>query len=193
MIIEGRKKKEYSEKLFGELCLLYLLMESNNNAYLYILNNKLKKSSRTIYRYADDLYVNGITPKISTHKKKNKKYNYLFCKSIIKKNDKDYYFALAYIKEFIIKNKSVVFKNKQHKDKLFRTALLMIENIDNYYDIDFFDDVQDSYDHPKKVNGNTFAFECFDVLDEIYKDVSLKTKQREIKIVKDVIYHMFED
>ena len=70
MYIEGRKQKKYSDRLFGELCLFYLLMSDGEIAPLHILRSRLNVSDRTLYRYAKDLRDCGLCPKLFKSTKK---------------------------------------------------------------------------------------------------------------------------
>ena len=65
MDIANRKQKKYPEKLFIELCILFLLIDSGNDVELFVLSNLFRKSLKTYKRYAEELSQCGITPELS--------------------------------------------------------------------------------------------------------------------------------
>ena len=190
MDIPNRKKKAYSEKLFNELCLFYLLIASENKADLYVVDKKINKTRRTLYRYIDDLYQNGIIPKASLHKGHNNNY---FCMDMNEIQSFYYSDLQKYIEKYILNNKDTYVLSKQHKEKLYRTCLLILNNIDSFYDVEFFDEEQKIYDHPTRKGNSIFAFDSFSIQEGLYENISIKTRQRETNLVKEVIAYMCEE
>ena len=64
MQIEGRIDKPYSKSLFNQLFLLAMLIQSENQLPVYLIDSKIHKSDRTYRRYFQDLNQAGLIPKI---------------------------------------------------------------------------------------------------------------------------------
>lgn len=172
MKIEGRIKKPYSEKLFNELCFLYLLIDGDK-AYNYILNKKIQQSYRTYHRYAKELHECGLTPPIHRHNKskEEKDFGYFSFENINLGNYEKVEFLEGYIQGRKIDNEG-------HMKRLHRVGSLLIENLFSYHE-----DWDD--------NDGGYIFESFS--NNLYNNkTSLRTYQRDIKLVKDVILHMYE-
>ena len=72
LIIEKRKEKEYSSKIFNELCLFYVLI-LQGRIYRYEAESLLKVSRRTLYRYFSDLMETGLIHQIPESTETGKK------------------------------------------------------------------------------------------------------------------------
>lgn len=170
MIIENRRKKPYSQKLFNELCFLYLLI-INEHVNVFLLDKICKQSTRTYHRYAKDLHDCGLTPELTFHNKKKKlgsTYIYYEFKNI---SFDDEYKRQNYLLKYSRKN---ITNLENNKGRLFRLGRMLINNYDNYY-------IDDDTDTP--------TLNIYDY-DNIKNNASLRNYQRDIKLVKDVIYKM---
>ena len=169
VLIENRKQKDYSSKIFNELCLFYVLL-LQGRIYRYEAESLFSMSKRTLYRYFSDLMEAGLIHQIpgSTAANKNK---------------------LAYYSIYKNKNERI-FLNKKHllidtdpvglhseDPHIFRLTRLGIMLADAFK---FDEDYMTNYDPVK--------------LKAFYKKkkfpISAKTVGRDRKLVKDVFDYM---
>ena len=178
MIIENRHKKPYSEKLFNELCILYLLADSSNALDSYVLDRRFGISKRTLYRYIEE--INAACPPLNLHFEGKSKHKYL-CADLPEEYD-DYE-----LHSYISKNLS---KAETNDERLCRCMQLLAHN---YYCLEpeeYAD--EDNYNGTVLINGEVFAFSGFDSCDELYEKTSLRTQQRDIYLIKQVLIKMKE-
>ena len=182
MIIENRHKKQYSEKVFNELCILYLLMDNNNVLDAYVLTGHFMVSKRTLYRYVED--INTAWPIINLHFEGNSKHKYL-CAEIPEEYDNDlaYYISKTYDKAEI------------NDERLCRRIKLLTRNQYCLTSIDDIDEEDLDGISPSEIvliNDEKFVFADFDTCDELYKITSLRTQQRDVRLIKQVLIKMKE-
>ena len=172
MKIQNRKNKLYSEKLFNELCFIFLIITTNKIDF-YILNRKINRSHRTYNRYLEDIYACGILPKnalkIKYFKTNNTKY-YIYDKfASLYDNEKIDYIS-NHLEKYHINN------------RLYRTCLIMLNNIESYFDYD-----------TDENNEPIYGFEGgFSDLSFTKLGISKRTYYRDAKLVKDVIAYMYD-
>lgn len=186
--ISNRIKKNYSNKLFNQLCLIYLLIESNNKAYNYVISKKINCSYRSLNRYFCELYLCGIIPKTKINKKTLYPY---YCIENIDENDENE--LDVYITNYIKHHKDLI--QNQHSKRLIRLTKLMIDNLYSFYVVDEDEEYEYSkytFDRPTKKDSKIYDFILFNIDDSLYKGISTKSLQRDVRLVKDVIVHMYE-
>ena len=178
MIIENRHKKPYSEKLFNELCILYLLADSSNALDSYVLDRRFGISKRTLYRYIEE--INAACPPLNLHFAGKSKHKYL-CADLPEEYD-DYE-----LHSYISKNLS---KAETNDERLCRCMQLLAHN---YYCLEpeEYADEENS-NSMVLINGEVFVFSGFDSCDELYQKTSLRTQQRDIYLIKQVLIKMKE-
>ena len=181
MIINNRHKKPYSEKLFNELCILFMVMDNNNALDNYVLYKRINASKRSIYRYIEEL--NAACPFLNLHFEGKTKLKYL-CADL----PEDY-------ESFCLSN--FIVDSMQDKDwdnnRLSRCSLLLAHNHYSLLPEDEIDDdeLDDLTDEDFVIIGDErFAFVDFFPCPELYKKTSLRTQQRDVRLVKDILIKM---
>ena len=181
MLIENRHKKPYSEKLFNELCIVCLLMDSNNILDSYVLDRRFGVSKRTLYRYIED--INEACPPLNLHFEGKTKHKYL-CADIPEEYDK--YELSLYISD-------IGHENRIKNDRLWRCMQLLACNYGGL-DLEKYIDEDDLINIPSDdrilINGERYVFVDFFKYDELYEKTSLRTQQRDVRLVKDVLVKM---
>ena len=178
MLIENRHKKLYSEKLFNELCIIYLLMDSDNTLDSYVLDQRFGVSKRTMYRYIED--INASLPALNLHFEGKNKHRFLTA-SLPDEYD-DYELSILIIKTLSDLDVS--------NDRLRRCILLVahneysLENVDHLDEADLSDLSENDY---VQINDEQYVFCDFYSNEKVYEKTSLRTKQRDVKLVKDVL------
>lgn len=182
-----RKKKQYSEKLFNELVLFYLL---NRSGYFfeYEVSFLLKVSSRTLRRYIREINETRV---LSRHGKGLKSF---------KQNEyKSYHVNLSfYNKEtdplenalnpkaillpigFCQKHPKGLDSHNQHIVRLTRCAILLHKMVNELRDM------ESGYQTAKEVMNKCLFF----YLEYININASLKTIKRDMHLIIDVINFM---
>ena len=208
MDIANRKEKKYSEKLFGELCFIYLLMNGEGFAPFYLLRSKLKVSDRTLYRYAKELHDARLTPKlyklihngceyfvVGRDEYEDPEHKYLV--------DLDSSWGHYEFEDFLVKYQEDNLIQEEKQDRLYRCGRMVAYNyeamapIESVYDIYLDEDGNELSTIPvnEKIyiyDGDEYVIDFDDNCDELYKNKSLRTQQRDISLVKDVIAYMYE-
>ena len=200
MYIEGRKEKKYSGKLFGELCLL-LLLRRDGEAPLYFLRSRLGVSDRTLFRYAKELHDCGLTPPVTRKVRVNesgrfpyfesdpevfKEYRQIYMKAHESERFPyydEYHFYMEYTE-----------KNKGRDSRLRRCGLLLLENSESLIPADELFDEDEAIPSGKeiiKIEGRDYCF-SFCSCDSLYDNLSPRSRQRDARIVKDVLISMYE-
>ena len=174
MYIEGRKQKKYSDRLFGELCLFYLLMSDGEIAPLHILRSRLNVSDRTLYRYAKDLRDCGLCPKLFKSTKKGEEYEYEY---------------------FSCGGERPSEHAAPSGNRLYRCGMLLYRNYEAVcFMKDIYDDPEDlePYEKLYTYNGTEFVLHIYDDCDDLYEGISLRTKQRDLTLVREVLFTMYD-
>ena len=183
MLIENRHKKLYSEKLFNELCIIYLLIDSDNTLDSYVLDKRFGVSKRTMYRYIED--INASLPALNLHFEGKKKHMYL-CADLPKEYDD--YDLYQYILDL---GKD----NSNSSDRLWRCTHLLAKNygcLDKEEYIDESDLINISAYDKAIINDERYVFIDFSTCDAFYEKTSLRTQQRDVRLVRDVLIRMEE-
>lgn len=181
MLIENRHKKPYSEKLFNELCIVYLLIDNDNSLDYYVLDRLFQTSKRTLYRYIKD--INDVCPSLGLHSEGENKHKYL-CASLPKQYDD--YDLYQYILDLGKDNSNC-------SDRLWRCTQLLAKNygcLDKEDCIDESDLINISAYDKAIINNERYAFIDFSACDELYGKTSLRTQQRDVKLVKTILIKM---
>jgi len=171
IVIEKRNKKDYSAKVFNELCLFYVFL-LQGRIYRYEAENLFNVSKRTLYRYFSDLIEAGLIHQIpgSTAANKNKLAYYS-----IYKNRNERIFLNK--KHLLIDTDPVGLHSEDpHILRLTRLGMMLADSFG------FDEDYETNYDSER--------------LDSFYKrkkfPLSAKTMARDRKLVKDVFEYMNE-
>ena len=181
MIVDNRHKKLYSEKLFNELCIVYLLMDSNNTLDSYVLDRRFGVSKRTMYRYIED--INEACPPLNLHFEGKTRHKYL-CADI--PDEYDEYELSLYISD-------ISHENRIKNDRLWRCTRLLANNYGCLEKEDYIDEdllINISSDNKVIINGERYTFIDFSTCDAFYEKTSLRTQQRDVRLVKDVLIYM---
>ncbi len=200
---EGRKPKQYSEKLFNELCILYLLLDSSNLADAYIVKLLFDASPRTVRRYTAELHASGVTPPISYKritgaapaKKRKKKRRTTEVRE--PKSDQGYAYTCPVwehggwdtcddFQEYSRGN----LNGERRRDRLFRCGYMMIRSFGSLRRIDDADPEDYIPGDVVMIDGTEYVFAYFDRCEELYEEMSPRTQQRDMKVVKDVLVKM---
>ena len=190
MYIEGRKSKPYSEALYNELLLLTMLINGVNDLPSYILNNTFHKSNRTYRRYFKELNDCGLVPEIVSRRIKHQ--NNEFTCYIPDSND-DPFNDKDDLLEYLVSYSKV---HGNNSSRLFRCGMIIITSFekcyweDGYYledddtdDLDLSDlDMTNTY-----LVGGLFYHVELSVYAELYEGLSLRSRQRDLKLVKQVV------
>ena len=214
MYIEGRKNKPYSESLFNQLRLLAMLIQTESRLPDYIIDSRLHKSERTYRRYFHDLHACGLIPKVKRSKSKiaeddpeetdseNRFFVYGIPYEVLDWNR--YY--LDWAKEYYVEVKDAILvyleaysrKHFNPQNRLYRCGRILICSYQDCwlysdeYDEDELDfDTQDmSTLHLYKGHYYKIVFSGYD---DLYEGMSLRSKQRDLKLLRDVIAAVLSD
>ena len=208
MDIANRKEKKYSEKLFGELCFIYLLMNGEGFAPFYLLRSKLNVSDRTLYRYAKELHDARLTPKlyklihndceyfvVGRDEYEDPEQKYLV--------DLDSSWGHYEFEDFLVKYQENNIIPEEKQDRLYRCGRMVAKNyeamapIESVCDIYLDEDGNEVSTIPASeqiyiYDGDEYVIAFDDNCDELYKNKSLRTQQRDISLVQVVIAYMYE-
>ena len=157
-------------------------MDNSNVLDAYVLNGHFKVSRRTLYRYVED--INTAWPLLNLHFEGNSKHKYL-CATIPEEYDNDLAFYIS--KAFS--------KSETNKERLCRCIKLLAGNQYSLTSIDDIDDEDLDDISPSEmvlINSARFVFIDFDTCDELYKKTSLRTQQRDVRLIKQVLIKMKE-
>ena len=183
MDIANRKQKKYPEKLFIELCILFLLIDSGNDVELFVLSNLFRKSLKTYKRYAEELSQCGITPELSLRMIDGERRFFFDCW------DRGDYDIDQLLPEYISEH----FHEEKCSDRLYRCGYMLAKSpysLQRSDDLDEDEYVTVSDSDKVEYDGREYCFFDFDKCDELYKKTSLRTQQRDVRIVKDVLVKM---
>lgn len=203
MFIEGRKEKQYSESLFNQLYLLTLLIQSENDLPERIIENRIKKSGRTISRYFHALHTSGLIPKINHSRKTN-----IYSISYTIDDMERYYIKWA--KEYIVDVKDAMLRyldsysknNFNPKNRLYRLGRILICSFDDCHwddSISLEDDGSDDIDLSDidmtdlVLYENNFYRIVFSGYEDLYDGLSVRSKQRDFKLLRDVFVKVLSD
>ena len=207
MYIEGRKKKKYSEKLFNELCFLSIFLYSEGDIPFYILDRKIKVSERTYFRYIEELRKCGALPYIKKGKAaktvggNEKNDHFILDLNSYEEYGSSYsYGSMGPISSYIDFDCFMRSLDDEHpvaydpKNRLQRCAKMLTRNYQKLYPLW---DVYDDDDMPSNleivdIDGKEYVFYEFDTCDRLYETLSVRSKQRDVRIVKDALIYMFE-
>ena len=206
MYIENRKQKKYSEKLFKELCFYWLLLAGEGRADLYMLNSKLGVSSRTLFRYAKELNECGLVPKLSKRvlRADDKTADfYSFDPRVYRQYERQYlkahkddrwssYDFFQFAEDYPKRNA----KESSGQSRLYRCGVLLASNQYTAEPLEYLIDEDEKIPEGLEVfefEGKEYAFYVNDLCEDIYENLSLRTLQRDLRVVKDVIIYMFEE
>lgn len=197
MYIEGRKSKPYSESLFNQLYLLAMLIQSESNLPDYIIDSRLKKSERTYRRYFHDLHQCGLMPKVirsaapssedelSGESAKSFSYSIPYETDDIDqyydKRTKHYYYDDVEVMLKYLDSYSMNHFNPQ--DRLYRLGRVLICS---YYDC-YLVDPDDIEDEPGTHEPKDLVRISFKGYEDLYEGMSLRSRQRDFKLLRDVI------
>lgn len=183
-----RKKKEYSEKLFNELVIFYLL---NRTGYFfeYEASFLLKISSRTLRRYVREINQTCILHRngkpLKTYVENGYKSYHVYLDEFNKEKDP---FADALNPKPILlpigfcqKHPKGLDSENKHIVRLTRCALLLHDT----YNV-FRNGLGSSWKTPEDIMKEIMEY----YFEEMKFDVSLKTFKRDLKLVTDVIVFM---
>ena len=183
MLIENRHKKPYSEKLFNELCIIYMLMDNSNILDSYVLDQSFSVSKRTMYRYIED--INSACPHLNLHFEGKSKHKYLHAD--LPEEYENYELSL-YISD-------IGSENRINNDRLWRCMQMLARNYTSLDREDYIDE-DDLISIPSNdrilINGDRYVFVDFFTYDEMYEKTSLRTQQRDVRVIKDVLTKMKE-
>ena len=183
MDIINRKPKKYSEKLFIELCILYLLIDSGNDVELFVLSNLCNRSLKTYRRYAKEICQCGLTPEISLRIVDGERRFFFDCWN------RGNYDVEDLLYEYISDN----YHEDKCSDRLYRCGYMLSSSpysLQRSDDLDEDEYVTVSDSDKVEYDGREYCFFDFDKCDELYKKTSLRTQQRDVRIVKDVLVKM---
>lgn len=203
MHIEGRKDKPYSESLFNQLLLLSMIIQSENYLPSYIIDSRLHKAERTYRRYFFNLRQCGLIPKVNYVREDNSYY------IPFEIDDMERYYS-AYDKKYHIDKKDALIRflksySKEHinpDDRLSRLGRILICSIqDCYLDDSYYleDDDSDELDlsdidmTDMVIYDNKFYHIAFTGYEDLYKNLSARSRQRDFKLLKDVIISILSD
>lgn len=190
-----RNKKKYSEKIFNELVLIYLL---SNNSYFfeYEADFILKISKRTLKRYIDEINATHVLGKHYSGLEsinKNGYKSYHLSKDFFNEEDDPYETALndnpiLLSLGFQQRHPSGLDSDNQHIVRLTRCALLLhkakcaIKN-----DMCIYDSSSNRCEKDLHFTENSVV-ECYDYyFNKMKFNLSYKTFKRDMVIVRDVI------
>ena len=169
IIIEKRNKKDYSAKIFNELCIFYVFL-LQGRIYLYEAESLFSVSRRTLYRYISDLLESGLIHQIPGYIENNNKRLPYYS---IYKNKNERIFLNG--KHLIINPDPIgQYSSDPHIQRLTRLGMMLADAFG------FDDDFENNYDIVR--------------LDSFYErkkfPLSAKTMSRDRKLVKDVFEYM---
>lgn len=204
MQIEGRIDKPYSKSLFNQLFLLAMLIQSENQLPVYIIDSKIHKSDRTYRRYFQDLNQAGLIPKIQRRRKDNS-YTVPFDFRDMKRfttiyGGKRYVDIKGALLHFL---SSYIEEHCNTRSRLYRCGRVMISSFNNcywdnsyYFEDDGNDDELDLTDIDMTdmvIFKNEFYHIAFTGYENLYKDLSIRSRQRDFKLLKDVFLTILTD
>lgn len=169
IIIEKRNKKDYSSKIFSELCLFYVFL-LQGRIYRYEAESLFNVSKRTLYRYFSDLIETGLIHQIPGTVSVNK--NKLAFYSIYKNRNERVFLNKKHLR--IDPDPIGLHSEDQHILRLTRLGMMLEDSFT------FDEDYETNFDSEK--------------LYSFYKKkkfpLSVKTMNRDRKLVKDVFEYM---
>ncbi len=203
MKIEGRKDKPYSERLYGELYILALLIEAEGNLPSYLFHDRLNKSQRTYRRYFEELHDAGLIPPYSSRR----------VKSPDKPLDKDWMYSVDYgLQDFVKSHKGWFYYPREllldflydysleqinPQDRLYRLGRILICSMyDCYYDSEFdsFHTRREIDEYIRELNMSEYVIEDGEYYhivinedEDLYQNLSPRSRQRDLKLLRKVI------
>lgn len=203
MKIEGRKDKPYSERLYGELYILALLIEAEGNLPTYLFHNRLNKSQRTYRRYFEELHVAGLIPQYSS--RQNNVAN--------NSSEKDWTYSISFdpehdipaqTGEYMFHREALEYyldaysrQNPKPEDRLYRLGRILICSIEDcYYDdqFDFLYTRKDIDEYIKSLNMSEYVIDNgeyyhirFQGYEDLYRNLSPRSRQRDLKLLQIVM------
>lgn len=216
MYIEERKDKPYSESLFNQLRLLAMLVQTEAKLPDYIIDSRLHKSERTYRRYFLDLHKCGLIPKVKRSAAPSSE------DELSGKSENTYFYSIPYeildwsryyhswAKEYYVDDKDaiLVYLNAYSKeyfnpqDRLYRLGRVLICSYENCYwveDFYFEDDGKDELDMSDIDMSEHFLYKdnlfriIFKDYEDLYEGISLRTRQRDFKLLREVIAEVLLD
>lgn len=201
MHIDGRKSKPYSEKLYNQLLLLAMIIQSENELPSYIIRKRFNKSERTYRRYIRDMHQCGLIPAIR--------------REVVSVMGNEYIYSLPFVEEdpephslqnrrFYIDERRILLRSLNNysgahpnpQDRLYRCGSVLLRCYDNcYLDSDYCleDDNKEEIDltgiDMKDLvlyNGSFYRIPFTDY-DDLYEGLSLRSRQRDFKLLRQVI------